>query len=144
MIKATVDLNGPASRYWADKIATTLQGLDQAKSYRVYISDRKPTRSRAQNKYLWGVVYKTISDYTGYDSHDLHEMFKTKFSLRTQFSFGGELQEYCKSTASMTTEEMTVYIDKLIRWGAEHDITIPEAKTIPDHVYITAILEGGR
>lgn len=110
--------------------------------YKVYFSDQKPTRSNRQNRYLWGVVYKTIADETGYDAQEIHEIMKLKFSLRTTFDFAGEMVESTKSTTLMDTGEMADYIDSIIKWAAEHFITIPEANALPDEAYIGYIESG--
>lgn len=66
------------------------------------------------------MVYKTISDATGYDVEELHEMLKVKFALRTSFNlFEGELVEAPMSTRMMDTKQMTEYIDKIILWAKE-------------------------
>jgi len=104
--------------------------------YKVYFSDQKPSRSAAQNRYLWGVVYKTIADDTGYEPEEVHEVMKAKFSLKTSFDFAGEVIESTKSTTLMDTGEMSIYIDSIIKWAAEHYINIPNANAVPDDAYI--------
>lgn len=130
-------LNFIGAPQWLTNLLIAVKTLEAEKEYKVYFSDTKPTRSRAQNKYLWGVVYKTIEDATGHEAEELHEIFKLKFSLRTKFDFGGEITEYPRSTKGFDTKEMTDYIDKIRRWAAERGIHVPEANEIPDEVLIT-------
>jgi len=121
-------------------LGTVVSGkkLDTGTEYKIYLTDGKDSalRSNQQNKYLWGVVYKTLSDATGFEIGELHEIFKLKFGLRTRFDFGGEVIEYPLSTSKFTKEEMMTYLDSVIRWGAERGIEIPDAKSIPDEIYV--------
>lgn len=40
----------------------------------------------AQNRYLWGVIYKTLSSELGYHPEEIHEYFKKKFGFTTKFN----------------------------------------------------------
>jgi nitrogen fixation protein len=43
----------------------------------------RATRSLAQNRWYWGVIVKAISDTTGYDPLEIHELLKEKFLPKT-------------------------------------------------------------
>lgn len=108
--------------------------------FTVFVADTKKHRSLRQNRYLWGVVYKYISDYLGYDTEELHEYFKLKFALRTKFAIDTEdILEVPQSTKRMDTKEMTEFIDKIIRWAAEKDIHIPSPGDESLEDYINAM-----
>jgi hypothetical protein len=113
---------------------------DKDKPWTVYFSDKKAPRSLKQNKYYWGVVLKKISDHTGYEAEELHEMFKAKFGIVTKFDgFDGELIEYARSTKFFDTRQFSEYIDK-IREFAQNKIGvyIPQPNEITDEDYINS------
>lgn len=53
-------------------------------SYFWQITKPKRTRSLAENKYYWGIVIKILSDYTGFDPDEMHEVIKYKFLAEKQ------------------------------------------------------------
>lgn len=129
------------------KIVTQLSLLDRDKPYNVYVTDGKKFRTGQQNKYLWGVVYYTISQRTAYDPEELHEMFKQKFALRTRFNFDlPELrskpvlvEEFPQSTKMMSTKEFSDYVDKIIKWYWElFQEHIPKPNEMTEEQYIEA------
>lgn len=88
------------------------------------INIRKPRRTNPQNSYLWGVVYKAISDFTGYSEEELHyEVFALMF--RKYVDDKGN--ERIKNSSEMTTEECSNYIEKVRRWASvELGLYIPD------------------
>jgi len=89
--------------------------------------------------YLFGVVYKVISDETGYEPEEIHEIMKGKFGVQYTTDFAGEVHEGIKSLSLYTKEELSSYIEKIIKWAGEHFITIPPAVALPDELYINII-----
>ena len=77
--------------------------------YDMIIMDKESARSHDQNSLLWGVIYKGISDTTGYTQEQLHDMLRMKFDLKDE---GGNLL----STATLTKSEFNDYLDKIINW----------------------------
>ena len=77
--------------------------------YDIIIMDKESARSHDQNSLLWGVIYKGISDTTGYTQEQLHDMLRMKFDLKDD---GGNLL----STATLTKSEFNDYLDKIINW----------------------------
>jgi len=77
--------------------------------YDIIIMDKESARSHDQNSLLWGVIYKGISDTTGYTQEQLHDMLRMKFDLKDE---GGNLL----STATLTKSEFNDYLDKIINW----------------------------
>lgn len=84
------------------------------------------------------MVYKTLSDATGYEVEEIHEMCKVKFSLRTSFDLhGGELLEVPMSTRMMDTKQMSEYIDKIREWAATKlTLHIPQPNEVTDEAFI--------
>jgi hypothetical protein len=141
MIKAKEVVKNLTGNEWLIKLRDLVvkSKVDPNQPYRIYISDLKLNRTRSQNKYLWGVCYKTISDHTGYTNQELHEIFKHLFCLKTTYHFGNEIIEVKGSTTDFDTRQMAEYIEKVRKWGAEHGIYVPEANAIPDELYIHMI-----
>lgn len=84
--------------------------------YDFIIMDKDHTRSPDQNSLLWGVVYKGISDTTGYTCEELHDICRSRWLVDEN----GELM----STASLTKKEFTEYIDKIINWSKSLGIQV--------------------
>ena len=77
--------------------------------YDMIIMDKDFARSHDQNSLLWGVIYKGLSDTTGYSPEELHDLCRSRWLVDEE----GELM----STASLTKKEFNDYIDKIINWS---------------------------
>ena len=67
------------------------------------------TRSNPQNKYYFGVVVDMISEETGNEPEETHELLKLKF-----------LKPMGKAnTTQLDTKEFNLYIEKIQRWAAQ-------------------------
>lgn len=86
--------------------------------YDMIIMDKEQARSHDQNSLLWGVIYKGISDTTGYTLEEVHDMCRMRWLSEDD----GEL----KSTASLTKSEFNDYIDKIINWSRSLGIQVEE------------------
>ena len=82
------------------------------------------TRTKKQNKYLWGVPYKLLSDHLGYTPEELHEICKYKF-LSKHYDIGDESLDVGASTTKLTTAEFEDYAENIRRWGATLSVNIP-------------------
>ena len=118
--------NGELQIEQAQEFKSHVHSLGE-KRLEVTVKPYKKNRSRNQNKYLWGVVYKIISEHTGEDQDDLHYHFKNKF-LETKGK-SGKLKS-SKSTKKLSTIEFEEYIDKIVRWAASWDCQIPSPNEI--------------
>lgn len=87
----------------------------------VEVKDFKKTRTNPQNSYLWGVVYKTISDETGYSCNELHELFKNSFLPHKHklITIGDKSVRIMPSTTALKTDEFNEYIELICRYAAE-------------------------
>ncbi len=89
-------------------------------------------RTIDQNSYLFGVVYKTISDYTGHTVDEIHEFYKDRFNF--EYSLNprtGEFELRYKSSTEETTASMGEFIDKVVSHAVnELGIGIPEANEV--------------
>jgi hypothetical protein len=95
----------------------------------VIVSECRGKRSDNQNRYIWGVVYKLISDFTGYTCEEVHEYYKEKFlSDKKTIQIGAEeIPINVASTTKLSTKEFEEYCENIRRHAAvELQILIPE------------------
>jgi hypothetical protein len=64
----------------AASISTFLGSLDVERAWEVIVKPFRQTRSGAQNRALWGLAYKILSEHTGHETEELHEYFLGEFS----------------------------------------------------------------
>ena len=83
----------------------------------ISVSDRS-TRSGAQNRYYWSVVVRLLSETTGYEAEEMHEVLKLKFNRKT-VDVAGEEMDIGGTTTKMTTEQFNEYIGQIQRWAAQ-------------------------
>ena len=103
-----------------------LNGLE-GKRVMVTVARQTTRRSSPQNRYLWGVVYKLIADYTGAEPEEIHIALKMAFGKKR---FIGNVVAPV-TTKTLDTIEMTEYIEKVRRWAAEElNINIPDLKQV--------------
>ena len=94
------------------------------------IEKHKSSRTIQQNKYLWGVVYKMISDETGYTVEEAHELCKTLF-IKKHLDVGEKRYVVIGSTTELSTKEFTDYIENIKMWASkELSLVIPEAENV--------------
>jgi hypothetical protein len=87
--------------------------------FQVSIMPYKKSRSNPQNSYLWGVVYKTISNETGYTCDELHELFKSSFLPHKLITIGDKSVKITPSTTELTTIEFEEFLELVKRYAAE-------------------------
>lgn len=98
----------------------------------IVIERKHATRSLAQNRLYWGVYVKVLSDHTGYDPEEIHEILKAKFLpkkltlvdehgvITDEFTVGG-------STSQLNKLEFGEYLERIQRWAAETlSVVIPD------------------
>lgn len=74
-------------------------------------------RSNPQNRYYWGVVIDILSNHTGFDPVDMHEILKHKF-LDRNVVIADEVMRIPKSTTSLTTSEFEIYLSQIKEWAS--------------------------
>jgi len=128
IFSGTIGSNGklklePEDRAKFDRMCSLLIGK------RVELSMRKFTKKRslAQNAWYWGLLIPTLSEHLGYDAAETHEALKFKF-LRVHID--AEL-ETTRSSASLTTEEYSKFMEDCQRLAAEYgcDVPMPNERT---------------
>lgn len=96
----------------------------------VTVAKKGRKRSERQNKYLWGVVYKLLSDYFGYTSEEMHELMKQKFAPKKEVKIGNEMTLIPCSTTELLTTNFNEYLELIKQFGAENNIIIPDPEKI--------------
>jgi len=69
-------------------------------------------RSIEANKFLWGKLYKSIGQFTGYLPMEVHLLCGHLF-LSEQKTINGVQVPYVRSTTDLTIEEFTSYIQNI-------------------------------
>jgi hypothetical protein len=100
---------------------------DYKGSYIADIQKEKSRRSLSQNAYLWGVVYKTISDYNGDTIEDLHEHFVRHLLPPKFIKVMGKEIKIPASTTELNKIQFGDYIERIRAEVAPMGIVIPEA-----------------
>lgn len=95
--------------------------------YKVTIEKSVEKRSPDQNAYLWGVVYKTISDYNGDTLEDLHDYFVRHLLPPKFIKVMGKETKIPSSTTELNKVEFGEYIERIRAEVAPMGIVIPEA-----------------
>ncbi len=93
----------------------------------IEVKPHKRNRTKEQNAYLWGVVYETISDATGYEPEHVHIACKEAFlgEEAIPVRIPGLPRVWGYSTKPLSTQAFAKYVDKIIRWAAESGILVP-------------------
>lgn len=107
----------------------TLAGFEDC-DVKLTVERKRGTRSEKMNNYLWGVVYETIAEKTGYLPEEVHQIFRSKFLSEKRVWRGGNIT-IARSTATLTTDEFSEYLNQIISDVAEMSIEIP----LPDKEY---------
>jgi DNA-directed RNA polymerase beta' subunit len=94
--------------------------------YLIQISDYKENRSINQNKYYWKLI-EFIANEIGYESEELHEVFKYKYLQKTIEDKNGNLVKGLGSTSKLNINEFSAYIEKIKNYVENNlDIKLPD------------------
>jgi hypothetical protein len=95
------------------------------------VAKKTNRRSTKQNKYLFGVIYKIISDYTGYDVDKIHELMKNNFGVKEVVALGNINTTVSISTTLYSTEQFNEYKNSIQQWASETlDLQIPDPEEV--------------
>ena len=98
----------------------------EGKVIQVLVKKYKSEKTLKQLAYLWGVALKLISEHTGHSTSELYTYCLNKYA--PQIEVMGEL---CPKTArDFTSTEMSEFIGKVIMFGAELDVIIPDPEMV--------------
>lgn len=103
-------------------------------SYMLTITKQRRGRTLNQNDWLWGCVYPILLDglldagweFTSVEQ--VHEFFKKQMAQDKVVNYStGEIVEIPRSTATMDTQQFSMYVDALRDYAEEFlNVTIPE------------------
>lgn len=118
------------------RLLPVLELFAEGKPINVKVSVAKPDRTPWQNRYLFGVAYKLLSEATGYEVPDLHEYACIQhFGGKTRKAPGGRVIESPLRTT--TTDEdgnpdlldgdaFWQFVEFVQRLGARAGVVIPD------------------
>ena len=93
------------------------------------IKRHRETRSSQANRYYFGVVIKLISEHTGYEPDEMHEVLAMRFLRIEDCPITGAPRR--KRTPQTNTAEFSEYVDQCIRFAAiELGVTIPQPEQV--------------
>jgi hypothetical protein len=117
---------GPMRATIEANLIAFIVGLPDTKEWRVEISQYRKNRSNDQNRALWGVCYKALSDATGNDPEDLHTFFLGEWSGWDVIDVMGQQKRVPKRRSSkMTTVEFSEFYEFIQRRAAECGYYVP-------------------
>lgn len=116
----------------ADETFRTLEG----KEFELTIREKRKKVTLDQHAYYRkGIIGEALKNemFGGWDKDEVHDFFSDKFL--GEFYWKKYYDDYnkttsqitdrkVKSTSNLSTKEMSEYMDKCIRWLAEHDIVV--------------------
>jgi len=91
---------------------------NEGKVFQMLLATHRPKRTTNQNRYLFGVVYKNLSETTGHTPEEMHEYCKVEFNP-IRLSIAGQEKIIGGSTTNLDTLQFQEYVGKIQRWAAE-------------------------
>tara|TARA_R100000329_G_C7597669_1_gene211967 strand:- start:365 stop:769 length:405 start_codon:yes stop_codon:yes gene_type:complete len=89
----------------------------EGKTVVITVGEQRRRRSLNLNSYYWAVVVKLLSEETGYDKDEMHEVLKSMF-LRTRYQIKGVWVDGTKSTTKLSNKEMGEFIEEVKRFAS--------------------------
>ena len=114
-MKLRATINGGKLHFKNDMLFREIMQDMDGKLVEVSIDPWYKDRTNNQKSYYWGVVIKYLCDHTGYDKDEMHNALKDRIASVVDEDTGLRRIE---STASMSTERFTEYVDDVARWAA--------------------------
>lgn len=103
---------------------TAIEALDLKRAYRMELKREVKRRTLSQNA-LYHQWVTIIGQDIGCDHDDMHEALKQKLLPPRFVEIDGEQIEVRRSTAALTTAEMSDYMEKVDRLAASLGIILP-------------------
>ena len=92
----------------------------------VEVNREKSRRSLSQNAWLWSGIYGPISEWSGYEPEEVHELLKAMFlPVKELVLPTGETQIIPGSTAKLDSGAFSNYVDRIRRWAASQGLYLP-------------------
>lgn len=111
--------------------------------YEVVIIPKRKIRKLSMNRYYWGVLLATISEYTGHYPEELHELFAYAFNADFRWTKHGSAMVFRGSTKTMREREFIKYMQKIKLWALDFlALDIPARDQLPAEVAARALIYG--
>lgn len=105
------------------------------RKYSIRITDRKSSRSLAQNSLLW-VWIKVIAKETGHTEREIHDLVVDQFSPVTVGEVMGKIVVRQRGTSDLNMQEFTDLLNRVEAWAAgDLGIALPQ----PEDQYYEAM-----
>lgn len=91
----------------------------------VVLSPERRQRTNQQNRWYWGVVVPALSEWSGYERDEMHELLGRMFLAIERALPNGAVIASRRSTADLSTEEFSEYCERVRRFAAENGLYIP-------------------
>lgn len=92
---------------------TEINKFKEGEKLSVSVTSKKPKRSEAQNRYLWGVYYPEIAQETGHSIEEIHEWAKGKFLTDKIVEVMGDKVRIKKSTTDLSVVAFGEFIMRI-------------------------------
>lgn len=103
-----------------------ISGLPDSREWVIKVEQLKKKRSNPQNRSLWGVAYKALSEATGNDPEDLHTFFLGEWSGWEVIDVMGQQRRVpVRRSSKLTTEEFGEFYEFIQRRSAECGYNVP-------------------
>jgi len=97
------------------------------KKVKVTVGQYRKSRSVQQNRALWGIAYKALSESTGNDAEDLHQYFLIEYHGSEVIEVMGQKRKVpLKRSSTMTTSEFSDFYQFIQRRAAENGYYVPD------------------
>lgn len=110
-----------------DRLTRFLSECLPGKQVRVEVGQYRKRRSDEQNRALWGVAYRTLSEETGNDLNDLHEYFLGEyFGWELIDVLGQQRRRPMRRSSKLSTAEFSDFYAFIQRRAAEFGVYVPD------------------
>ena len=114
-----------------DRLTQFLRQCSPDKPVRVEVCLHRKRRSNEQNRALWGVAYRLLSDETGNDVNDLHEFFLGEyFGWELIDVLGQQRRRPVRRSSKLNTVEFSDFYAFIQRRSAEMGYYIPSPNEV--------------
>lgn len=111
----------------ADNLRAFVVQALPGKRLKVTVAEAKKRRSDEQNRALWGVAYKALTDATGNDAEDLHEFFLGEhFGWQVTEVMGQKRRTPLRRSSGLSTVEFAEFYNFIQRRAAEAGYYVPD------------------
>ena len=120
-----------AGRFCPDDVVRHGAWLAKAEGKRVIESLKNETRGRSlsANRYYWGVVLAVLAEWSGHETEELHLYFRDAILGQEERKLpNGKVIHHPATTRTLTVEEFSEYVNKVVKWAAEQSVYIPSSE----------------